>query len=485
MTGESAPIVVDRDADTPMSHQIFDQVRVAIVGGRLPAGTRLPATRRLAAELRISRTVVLDAYQRLFSEGFVHAKHGSGTTVAELPFGNQARQRQERPAVFLPTFTSVMPPEAEQAGRARYDFRPGLPSWDLFPRNEWGRTLSRVTRELTARDVAYGPAEGVLVLRAAIARHLRLTRGIEAEPSEIVITTGATQAIDVLARSTISAGDVVVVEDPCHPVLRQIFVNAGAVVVPVPVDEDGCRIDLIEDRLERYGVADRRVAVVYLTPAHQFPVGSTLSLARRIAAVDWARVHGAFLLEDDYDSELAAGTLPSSALAALDRSATVHVGSFSKTMFPGIRIGYAVLPPNLRERFLDMKWTSDRLTATTEQFALTRFMDSGRYGQHVRSMAQAYRVRRETLARALHAHFGAAVTITGAERGLHLLASIEGARPAKAVAERSLALGARIYNADELYLERRPANATFLLGYASMSAQDLWEGVDIVAIAAR
>ena len=481
---EEIVVSVDRDHEIPIGRQIFEQFRSAILDGRLRSEDRLPSSRRLAKRLEVSRTVVLDAYDLLYGEGLVETFHGSGTMVSSkisIPLKSHTITTK----VSQPSYASSLPAEYDGAPTVRYDFRPGAPSWDLFPRDLWARALARTIRRLNASQVGYGPAEGALPLRKALSRYLRLERGIRADAEEIIITSGATQAIDILARICISPKDVVIVEEPTHPVLREIFLRLGANIVPIPVDDDGCRIEEIDNELDRRKIDPSRVQLIYLTPTYQFPTGASLSLERRIAALNWAHENSTIIIEDDYDSELSHGNTTVSALSGLDPETTAFIGTFSKTMYPGIRIGYTIIPSSIRDHFTEIKWANDRLTQTVEQFALADFMESGRYHQHIQTMSNSYAERRRLLASTLEAHFGSRVTIRGTQAGLHLLATINSSHDSRIIAKKALSMGVRVYVADDFYLSSLPEAPTFLLGYAAMTATEIRKGIKIFAFAAE
>lgn len=477
-------ITVDRRQDAPISRQIFQQIRSAILNGRLRDGDRLPSSRILAEHLRVSRTTLLNSYDLLYEEGLIEARRGSGTTVSAV-MTDSLHIDDAAPQISQPKYATPLPPEYKHSSGVPYDFRPGTPAWDLFPRELWARTISRVVRHLDASHVGYGPAEGAWSLRKALARHLRLERGMVMDANEIIITSGATQAIDLLSRIAIRPGGVVVIEDPSHPVLRETFRRAGAFIVPVPVDENGCQIEKIEAELIRYGKTGDEVQLIYLTPTCQFPVGSSLSMERRVSVLKWACDRDVLVIDDDYDGELNRNNDSAPMLHELDSRSTAHIGTFSKTMYPGLRLGYAVLPDVVRSRFIEVKWQNDRLTQIIEQYALAEFMESGRYRHHVQTMGRAYARRRRHLAANLRLCFGDCVSVRGAKAGLHLLASIKTRYAARSVARRALSKGVRVYPAENFYYECAPPEpATFLLGYASMTAGEMKAGLDRLATAA-
>ncbi|WP_150274616.1 PLP-dependent aminotransferase family protein [Paenibacillus tepidiphilus] len=477
-------ITIDKKRETALSRQVYGQILQAIAGGCLKSGDRLPATRLLSKQLLVSRSVVLEAYEQLQAEGYLEMRKGAGTFVA----ATAAEAGTSSPPVSgdgctvatkAPEFISFDP----LSSAAAYDFRHGVPAWDVFPMDRWQRALNEACRRATPDMLTYGPAEGSFALRDEIARLVRSTRSIPALPEQIVITTGATQALDILSRLCLSKGDQVLVEDPTHHVLREIFSFSGGEIIPVPVDQEGICVRDIDRCLAAYSQGPERTPkLLYVTPSHQFPIGVTLSFNRRIQLLEWARRSNALIIEDDYDSEYRYVGQKASALAGLDTSGrVVYVGSFSKILFPALRIGYAILPPALVEPFLAVKMITDRMTAAIEQEALADFIRSGQYARHIGRMGKLYATRRACLVEALQREFGDRVHILGDEAGLHLLIELQTAADELALAAEALRYGARIYPASGYYIGSRPEYPTFILGYANLSEHQIRLGIGAVA----
>ncbi|MER7753315.1 PLP-dependent aminotransferase family protein [Kitasatospora sp. NPDC097643] len=493
-------VVLDRDSSTPLQQQVCDGIAALVRSGRLRPGEAVPASRELAQQLGVSRTVILRAYELLCTHGVLTARRGSGTRVAEQAEAPPAQPARPRPAR---EHQRPQPPRATDGGDALWqpwepppthhpgvalDFRHGTPALANFPVSRWRQSMHEAYARADAAALGYGPAEGSPALRAQIATLVRQSRALTATPDRILVTSGATQALDILVRLLVGPGDVVVIEDPSHTVLRQVFGCSQATVVPVPVDEEGLRVADIDARVRAHGQDPARVKVVYVTPSHQFPTGFIMSEARRRALLAWAYERGATVLEDDYHNEFtfAAERLP--ALAAdRHRDTVVYVGSFSKTLFPALRIGYAVLPPRLVQPFLGIKWITDRLTPTVTQDALADFIATGAYARHISRMTRLYRQRRGRLLDGLYEHFGAGVRISGAAAGLHVLVTLTGARGAgeDEIVRRAAARGVRIYAASGYFVQDPPAEPTFLMGYAALPAARITEGVALLAAAVR
>lgn len=492
--------MLDRDSGVPLQRQVSDQFAALVRSGRLRPGDTVPASRVLAQQLGVSRNVVLRAYELLRANGFLTARHGSGTRVADsgttgrtTPVPPTTSRAPLSPQPPRPTDTGEglwqpwEPPPVQHASHA-LDFRHGTPALASFPVAHWRQSLNTVLNRADHAMLGYGPAEGSPALRAEIATLVRQSRALDAGPDRVVVTGGATQAMDILVRTLIEPGDVVVIEDPSHTVLRQIFGASRAAVVPVPVDDEGLRVPDIDARVRETGHDPARVRLVYVTPSHQFPTGRVMSRARRRALVAWARERGATVLEDDYHNEYTFTEERLPALAAEPhQDVVVYAGSFSKTLFPALRLGYAILPRPLVRPFLGVKWITDRLTPTIEQEALADFIARGAYARHISRTSRLYRQRRRRLLEALDEHFGAGVRISGESAGLHVLVTLTALRGVAEdeIARRAAAREVRIYPASGYYVQDPPAEPSFLMGYAALTPERITEGVARLAAAAR
>jgi GntR family transcriptional regulator / MocR family aminotransferase len=393
-------ISVHRDRERPLREQLEEQLRDAIRRGVLHADTPLPSTRALAADLEISRGVVVEAYAQLAAEGFLVARPGGATRVAHVA-------RHDPPAPAPPR---IPPP-------VRFDFRVEAADLSAFPRRAWGAALRDAVAEAPDRALGYGDRSGAPELRAVLAAYLGRARGVAAEPDHVVVTTGITQAVAVLARALRRGGVTRVgVEDPGFPVHRLVFAREGLRVVPLPVDDGG----LLTDALD---TAD--VGAVLLTPSHQFPLGMALAPERRGELMDWAAATDGWVLEDDYDGEYRFDREPVAALQALAPARVVYLGSVSKTLAPALRLGWAVVPPGLLDAVADAKLLADSGSPQLEQLALARFIERGALDRHLRRMRASYRRRRDTLVAALGEHLPR-LAIEGIPAGLHVAARLPG-----------------------------------------------------------
>ncbi|MCX4576128.1 PLP-dependent aminotransferase family protein [Streptomyces sp. NBC_01571] len=381
-------------------------LRDAVREGRLAPGTRLPATRRLAAELGVSRGTAKAAYDQLVAEGYLTARQGSGTEVAQLPA------------------TSLEAPEgAADALAPRLDLRPGSPDVRSFPAAAWLRALRRAVATAPSSAYGYGDPRGRIELRTALSGYLGRARGVIAPPERIVITSGYVQGLALLTR--VLGGGVVAMEDPGLPFHRDVVRRGGGTVVPLPVDERGARA-------EELAAGGARGVVV--TPAHQYPTGVTLHPRRRRALTDWARAHGALIVEDDYDGEFRYDRQPVGALQGMAPGHVAYLGTASKTLGPALRLGWMVLPPHLVDAVTDAKLHSDHHTEVIGQLALAEMITGHAYDRHVRACRLRYRRRRDQLLERL----GASRSVRGIAAGLHAL--VEVADEAETVA-RAQALG--------------------------------------------
>lgn len=400
-----------------LTQQIYDQIRRAILSGRLPKEARISSSRELAQSLGVSRNTVAAAFDHLVAEGYLQARTGVGTFVsADADRAALAPDRTASPLTPVPLWRSAsfrLP--VLDGDPPAYDFRAGMPDDSRFPYPSWRRHLDAVLRR-SSRAAAYADPSGPEVLRAAIARHLGVSRGLNVGPDDLLVTNGVQQAVALLAQVLVEPGDVVAVEDPGYPPVRRAFEAARATVVPVPVDEQGIEVDRLPPQ----------ATAVYVTPAHQFPLGVRMSLARRTALLEWARDADAAVIEDDYDTDFRYGARPVDALHALDRGdRVVYVGSFSKSILPTLRVGYCSAPPALLDALRRARFVADWHGPTATQLALASFIDEGRLAAHIRRMRREYERRHDRIAAVLDSVFRAHLRPIPTAAGLHLAARCE------------------------------------------------------------
>lgn len=427
-------LTLERGAKAPpLYRQVYDQVRLAVLEGRLPPGTRLPSSRILADELRCSRNTVVGAFEQLLAEGYLEGHVGSGTYVSRVLPDELLAVRPDRPATTKPTesepptlgkrghrLARLEPPGAPaRRGDGRRAFVPGMPETAFFPFSVWGRLVGRFWR-VPPRDLLRpGEPGGFRPLREAIAAYLRAVRALPVEPEQVFVTSGAQQALDLVARLLLDPGERVWIEDPGYAGLRGPLLAAGAEVVPLPVDQEG--VDVAEGQRR---APDARMAVV--TPARQYPLGLAMTLARRLELLSWAQKVSAWVVEDDYDSEYRYAGRPLAPLQSLDEGAgrVVYIGSLSKVLFPSIRLGYLVVPPALVEPVTRARAVLEDYPALALQPALAAFIQEGHFAAHLRRMRALYQGRQDAMLEAAQRHLDGMVQLSGSEAGLHLLARL-------------------------------------------------------------
>jgi GntR family transcriptional regulator/MocR family aminotransferase len=475
------------DGEGTLQRQLYRALRDAILGGRLPPGSRLPGTRALGRELGLSRNTVLLACEQLLAEGSARPRPRSGTFVVDaLP----ARPRDAGHGLSLASGRTPAPPplsavgrrlaDAVAPGRASwspwagplpYDFRYGEPSYADLPLETWTRLLGRRARRLSVRRLAYQAPGGAAELREALAGYLARARGVVCSPEQIVVVNGSQQAIDLTTRLLVDPGTRVVLEEPHYTGFSVCLRAAGAAIDYVPVDEAGLRTDLL--------ARVRRARLACVTPSHQYPAGSVLSLPRRLALLDWAARCGAYLLEDDYDGEFRFDGKPIACLQALDRTGRViYTGTASKLLFPALRIGWLVAPPALAPHFLDTKALADTGTPTLEQLALADLIAGGHLERHARRARIRTATRRAVLLDAVGTALGTHARIRGASAGLHVLLELPAvaARDVSRLRMLCRQRGVGIYPAAPFYAHP-PAHAELLLGYAALDETQIREGI--------
>jgi GntR family transcriptional regulator/MocR family aminotransferase len=461
----------------PFFRQIYKGIRQAILSGAFPAGERLPSTRDLAEQLGVSRTVVLLAYEQLLAEGFAEGRGGSGTYVPE-GLGRTAPMREMRTATLkLSRYGSAAAAAVEavdfprrRASPVRYDFAYGRSAIESFPLEMWRRILLRHARQAPVREFEYGPATGSLVLREAICAHLRRSRAVVCDPSEIIVVNGSQQALDLVTRVLVERGDRVAIEDPQYNGTREVLRAAGAQLVPVSVDRDGLNPAKLPDQ----------ASLVFVTPSHQFPTGAILPLARRLELLKWARRKNSIIVENDHDGEFHYEGRPLESLQGLDTEGRiVYLGTFSRTVFPALRIGYLIVPKSLTPAFTAAKWLNDLHSATLEQETLAEFINSGMYERHLRRLRRRNATRREALLAAIDKYLGDRVEVTGDGSGAHIVLWPKENDSEDPVIARASSRGVGIYGISHCFLTK-PSRPGFILGYSRMNEEEIREGIRLL-----
>ncbi|VTU28088.1 HTH-type transcriptional regulatory protein GabR [Variovorax sp. SRS16] len=408
-------VVIKGDRD--LTGQLYRQLKDAIRAGRLVAGEKLPPSRLLAEQLGLSRKTVAEAYARLGFDQLLVGRVGSGTFVADAikPKAPPAAAARFAGASAIERWIRMDTPlrHSAPAGHSRYEYIGGAPARSLFPHDEWRRCVLHALRQGARSRGLYGPVEGLPELRAAIARHAAFSRGVRCGIDDLIVTNGAQQALDLVARVLVEPGCMVAVEEPGYPPARQLFAAQGAQVVGVPVDAEGLQVACIPDGTR----------LIYVTPAHQFPLGMPMSVRRREALLARAQALGAIVVEDDYDSEFRYEGRPADSLQSMDRDGIVaFVGTFSKTMSPELRMGYLIAPPAILQAVCIAKHLSDWHTSTPAQWALAKFIVDGHLQKHIRRCHAAYAERRERLMRRFDGDLSPWFERVPATAGIHMTA---------------------------------------------------------------
>ena len=483
---------LDQNASSPLYHQLFERLRSQILAGRLEARARLPSTRVLASTLGVSRNTTARAYEQLLLEGYIESKVGDGTRVAYL----QSEQLYQRPgsqnehgtidrveshaAVLSQRAQALrdMPRPEDTVGNqdifGESLFPVGQPDVASFPYATWARLVARGARRSLKAVAQYEKMQGYEPLRKAIASHIGVTRGVHCSAEQIILTAGSQGALDLIARVLLDPGDLAWVEDPGYTGARGALVATGARPVPVPVDREG--IDVEKGRIL---CPMARLAIV--TPSHQFPTGVTMSLSRRLALLDWARTAGAWIVEDDYDSEYRFSGRPLEALHGFDSDGRVlYVGTFSKVLFPSLRVGYIVAPPVLLDGLLAARRFIDIHPPLLEQIALADFMNEGHFVRYVRKMRSVYTERRNALVDALARELGGELDVVVPEAGIHLAAWLSEDTSIQPTTLRRAAQTLNVLTVSQLSVRALHRDG-LLLGFASAVPEQLRARVHILA----
>jgi GntR family transcriptional regulator/MocR family aminotransferase len=469
----------DAAANLPLYRQLYDHLRLAILSGQYTRGSALPSTRLLAENLGISRTTVINAYEQLLAEGYLEGIVGAGTYVAHVMPDNltasigvasadtppQAPRNVAKRAEFLKS-TGIQVRPGQPTVRP---FQVGIPALDEFPVDDWRRIVMRCYQTLPTKYLSYGELAGYGPLREAISRYLSVSRAVKCSPEQIFIVTSARQAIDLATRVLIDPGEKVWMEDPGFLGARGALHSADASLIPVPVDAEG--LDVAE------GIRvcpDARMA--YVTPSHQFPLGITMSLARRLALLEWANQNGVWILEDDYDSEYRYAGRPLPSLQGLDTGQRVlYMGTFSKVLFPALRLAYMVVPSDLVDSFVALRALTSGSPATLEQAALAEFISEGHFERHIRRMRKLYAKRQEVLLDAARC-LEACIRVDPADAGMYVIGWLTEGMDDRELAAKAADRGIWVQPLSPFGI-KPVAQKAVMLGYTAFDEEAIQEGI--------
>ena len=472
--GFTPVLTVDRHQAKPLHRQIYDAYRTRIASRHLHPGQRIPSTRSLASELGISRIPVLSAYAQLLAEGYFESRSGSGTFVSKSvpePSGFSSRQTASRATRSGPRLNSH---RSDRLPRFRLPqwlanwgaFSVGKPAFEHFPFRIWANLIARHSRNVRVSALRPSDPMGAEEFRASIASYLRTVRGVNCTPDQIMIVNGSQQALEIAANVLLDPGDPVWVEEPGYHLGRQVFALAGCRMIPVPVDQEGMKV---EAGIERC----RTARAAFVTPSHQFPLGVTMSASRRLQLLDWAHRYGSWIIEDDYDSEYRYEGMPISCLQGLDTNdRVIYIGTFSKALFPSLRMGYIVIPSDLVERFVAVRHAMDLYPAHLYQEVLKDFIDEGHFSCHIRRSRMIYAGRRNALVEAIREELGPESELMGTEAGVHLVLMLRKGSQDREISELAARDELWLCPLSALYLGKN-SRPGFILGFGSTVAEDI------------
>jgi GntR family transcriptional regulator/MocR family aminotransferase len=473
--GISPIIVVDRRAAAPLHKQIYDAYRTAILRGDIRPGQQIPSSRELAFEINVSRFPVLNAYAQLLAEGYFESRACAGTYVSSsLP---EQLMSVEEPAVLPDQAHSGPRPiahrsllfprfEGNATTRGFGAFGVHQPAIDQFPFQIWSGLVTHHSKNPRASVLHHIDPLGSEHFRDAICNYLRTARAVKCEPNQIMIVSGSQQALDITARVLLDQDSAVWVEEPGYSLERTVLIAAGCHIIPVPVDSEGLNVSA--------GVElNRKARAVFVTPSHQYPLGSTMSASRRLQLLNWAQSSGAWVIEDDYDSEYRYGSQPIASLQGLDaNSRVIYIGTFSKVLFPSMRIGYIVIPADLVERFVAVRFAMDIFPPYLYQEVLADFMNMGHFGRHIRKMRQVYSERRKVLTECLRNECSDLLEVHGSDAGMHLTVTLGNGLSDRDIAARAAQNKLWLWPLSPSYFGQ-PVRQGFILGFGSTTKSEI------------
>lgn len=455
-------IQINKKSEMTLTKQVYQTIKTQILTGELKPKEKLTSTRMLARELQLSRNVVIEAYEQLLAEGYIVAIESSGTYVMD--------------GAILEHYKSSLEIVRENKMGLRHepradmiDFRTGVPNLELFPKELWADLYKKVSQDMPAMQLDYHEPRGCYDLRYELAQYLRRVRGVNCQPNQMFIITGAAQGFTMLGRLFNPINSVVLVEDPLSHGIIASLERTHMDLYPVPVDSMGMRTDLLPHHL--------KPSLIFTTPSHQYPTGCTLPIKRRIDLIHYAREKSAYIVEDDYDSEFRFEGAPIESMQSLDSDRVIYVGTFSKILCPALRMGYMILPDHLIEQVKKIKYAEDLHSPVLEQLTLARFIREGYLERHIRKSKSLYLQKSQLVIKTLKDTFNERVTIMGYSTGIHLVAAFKDVIFDKEMLEKLEANGIKVPTVEEHTLEKGRYLNQILIGYGNLSDEDIIEGI--------
>jgi len=480
-TAVSPIIMIDRNADIPLHQQVYDGYREAILRGDLAPGQKIPSSRELASEIQVSRFPILHAYAQLLAEGYFESQVGSGTFVSTtlpekmMSSDDPVEISEEVLSGHRPTARrTLLYPQRELQSILQGWGSFGLhqPAFDQFPFSTWAGLVDRHSRNPAVSALHRIDPMGSRRFRQEICAYLRTARAVKCEPDQVMVVSGSQQALDITTRVLLDPGDSVFIEEPGFELQRTLLIAAGCRLKLIPVDRDGIELA----RTSRH----QGVKAAFVTPSHQFPLGSTMSAARRLMLLNWAQSSGAWIIEDDYDSEYRFDTRPIASLQGMDiHSRVIYIGTFSKILFPSLRIGYIVIPRDLVEHFVNVRFAMDIFPPYLHQEVLADFMGEGHFGRHVRKMRQILAERRSVLVDSIRCEFGELLEVHGSAAGMHVSVTLPAGFNDREISNRAARERLWLWPLSRYYAGNRPRHG-FVLGFGSTPAEQIPNAVKLM-----
>lgn len=454
-------IPIDRSSGIPLTGQVYQFIRKQTLNGTLKAGEKLPSSRELACFLSVSRNIILAAYDQLMIEGFIVTRKGAGTFIAEGTYLEKAKPC---------SFRNILKHSNKKSLSDIIDFRSGIPALDLFPRKTWAKLSNSIWHETSASTFGYGAPEGRIELREVISHYLHKTRRVICHPDQIVVTSGAVQAITLVSNLLLSPNEEILIEDPITKDIQTILKKTGALLYPIPVDTNGIKTSLLP--------TNKKPKFIFFTPSHQFPLGGTLPIQRQVKLINYAKNTNCYLVEDDYDSEFRYEHSPVSSLQGLAPERVIYIGSFSKILSPALRMGYLILPSHLIKTCRNLKWFSDLHTPSVDQLILAQFLAEGHLERHTSKMKKVYKKRRDFLISQLKETFSDKVTIYGDSTGLHLIAEFNEINFTEQTTNEMVEkYRIKVYPVEEHAIKKGKHLNKIILGYGHLSNEEISVGI--------